>query len=113
MAQREKQGEAKVTEAAQRKAEETEVDIEKVEATGSDGSVTAADVEEQAPEIRAEENEAFRVRINPALGPNVDGVDVGGTFYKEGTTVTAGEFEGLRSAKIGGHQALLKGAKVG
>ncbi len=108
MARNEKQA----TEAAEKKAEEREVDIAKVEPTGSGGQVTASDVEEQAPEIAAEANRVFRVRLNAALGPNVDGVDVGGKFYKEGTRVTAAEFEELRKAKVGGHQALLKGAEV-
>lgn len=104
----------KATEAAQKAAEQREVEVAKVEPSGgADGvTVTATDVEEQAAEIRAAENEAFRVRINPALGPGVDVVDVGGKAYREGTRVTQKEFEGLRHAKIGGNQALLKGARA-
>ncbi len=121
--------ELKATDAAIRKAEELGVDISAVEGTGSEGQVTAPDVERTAAELEqaaqearqaqeeadqnaAEENRVFRVRLNPALGPNTDGVDVGGTFYREGSKVTQKEFEELRKAKIGGVQALLKGAEV-
>ena len=102
----------KATEAAQERAEEREVDIEKVEGTGSGGTVTAQDVEEQAAAVRAEEQSRHRVVLNPRLGPNLEGVEAGGRFFRGGEPLTDREFEELNTDHGLDYKPLLKGAEV-
>jgi len=102
------------TEAAEKKAEDREVDLQKVEPTGGTGgsTVTADDVEEQAPAIRAHEQERHRAVLNPRLGPNLDGVSVGERFVKEGTPLTNAEFDEYNTDSGFPFKPILKGAKV-
>lgn len=106
--------EKQTTEAAEKKAAEQEVSVEKIEPTGgpSGGTVTAADVEEQAPEIRAEEHARRRAVLNPRLGPNLDGVSVGDRFVREGTPLTNAEFDEYNADSGFPFKVLLKGAEV-
>jgi pyruvate/2-oxoglutarate dehydrogenase complex dihydrolipoamide acyltransferase (E2) component len=57
-AERESETEREVTEAAERKAEELEVDLDEVEGTGSSGRVVVSDVEDAAERAEGESTPA-------------------------------------------------------
>jgi large subunit ribosomal protein L20 len=70
--------EVDATEAAERKAEELDVDLSEVEGTGSEGNVLVEDVEDAAGEIKATDAarrkaEEFEVDLSAVEGTGVDG----------------------------------------
>lgn len=125
------------TEAARRKADELDVDIHSVAGTGSGGRVTVEDVAnapdpQQEPEAEpAEEPEEggekrFKVHLNKRWPKHVTrlyvaggGEDGGGRMYKDGSVVTADEWERIKADRAagnpaypGGFQSLTKGEEV-
>ena len=85
--------EVEVTEAAERKAEELDVDLSEVEGTGSEGNVLVEDVEDAAGEVKATDAarrkaEEFEVDLSAVEGTGVDG------------RITVGDVE--KAAKKGG-----------
>ena len=70
--------EVEATEAAERKAEELDVDLSEVEGTGSEGNVLVEDVEDAAGEVKATDAarrkaEEFEVDLSAVEGTGVDG----------------------------------------
>ena len=70
--------EVDATEAAERKAEELDVDLSEVEGTGSEGNVLVEDVEDAAGEVKATDAarrkaEEFEVDLSAVEGTGVDG----------------------------------------
>ena len=70
--------EVEATEAAERKAEELDVDLSEVEGTGSEGNVLVEDVEDAAGEVKATDAarrkaEEFEVELSAVEGTGVDG----------------------------------------
>jgi large subunit ribosomal protein L20 len=85
--------EVEATEAAERKAEELDVDLSEVEGTGSEGNVLVEDVEDAAGEVKATDAarrkaEEFEVDLSAVEGTGVDG------------RITVGDVE--KAAKKGG-----------
>ena len=132
----------KATEAAQRRAEEAGIDLAEITGTGSDGQITAQDVdkavagiaaaqraadeanaalEEERAKLAEEEAEAaalelVTVKLNPALlGEGVTTAVVAGRTFPDRRPVTRADFEGnLRPAKdTEGRQVLHIDGKVG
>jgi pyruvate/2-oxoglutarate dehydrogenase complex dihydrolipoamide acyltransferase (E2) component len=81
----------KATEAAEKKAAEEGVKVEKVEGSGAGGKVTVSDVERAA----AEPEKSYEAR----LPEGTDGVVVGGRLVRDGDPITEGEYEALASPK--------------
>ena len=70
--------EVEATEAAERKAEELDVNLSEVEGTGSEGNVLVEDVEDAAGEVKATDAarrkaEEFEVDLSTVEGTGVDG----------------------------------------
>lgn len=82
------------TKAAEKRAEEENVDLGKVEGTGKDGQVTAQDVDQAAQEPE----KVFRVKLNEKLGQGTLGVIIEGRHFVGGETLTESEYTALGEA---------------
>ncbi len=74
-AQAETADEVEATEAAERKAEELDVDLEKVEGSGAEGRILVEDVEEAAGEVKATEAAELKAK---ELGVDLEKVEGSG-----------------------------------
>lgn len=140
MAKAEQTQDRKITPAAEKKAQELGVDLAQIEGTGADGNVTVEDVEaaiKNIEEARAAEQKAseelkaaeealaaeeatadgrriYKVRVNPALGQGVDGVEVAGRWFTGGEKITKAEFDGFGKSNTDTQKRklILLGAEV-
>ncbi len=110
----------KATDAAERKAEELNVDLADVKGTGADGAIKVEDVERAAQEAAADEAKengeaaaedgdasalaeaSYEARINPeftsAFGAQ-EYVLIDGKEYRDGTPFTDSEYEAIKGAR--------------
>lgn len=117
---------AKASAAAQKKADESGVDLATVKGTGAAGGITTDDVEraerlQAAGAVEAEEEDTrhYEARLNPELSPYPDSVRIGDRVYMNGTRITSAEYEELKGVKSGpsvehpnGLQYVLRGSRL-
>ncbi len=96
------------TEAAEKKAEELGVDIQKAEATGSGGKVTVGDVEQAANEP----DRLVYIHLNDPMTSAAQGSD--GVWYAYGDTVSEAHYDAVLSNDLatGGAKLFRKGRKA-
>ncbi len=96
------------TEAAEKKAEELGVDLQKAEGSGSGGKLTVGDVEQAANEP----DRLVRIHINDPMTSAAQGSD--GVFYTDGDPVSEAHYDGVLSDDLatGGTKLFRKGRKV-
>lgn len=103
--------EVKATEAAQRLAEESGIDLASIEGTGADGNVKVEDVEEAIAAREAAAEETVSVVVNPKLDAAEYVAPDGRRFgrnSRENPEITASEYDELAGERIGNLQPIVK-----
>ena len=102
----------KATEAAQEKAEELGVDLDKAGGWGAGGQVTVGDVEEAAIEANSEPDRLIRVHLVDPMSASAQGSD--GATYRDGDPVSERHYDEVLSKDqgLGGARIFRKGRHV-
>ena len=100
------------TEAAERKAEELGVNLDKAEGSGSGGKVTVGDVEEAVIEANSEPDRLIRVHLVDPMSGSAQGSD--GVTYRDGDPVSERHYDEVLSKDqgLGGARIFRKGKGV-